>query len=144
MAAPVVVTLDRGGLNPLDLTPLIRGGTLHWSSVVPGGFGSCGFALDGDFRQLVKQVPFLSIVRVVGDSGRVLFEGQVEDLAPSLTESTTGLAVGAFGFQNVLKETSVRAVWSLRDLGLTERPSTAASLAAPALDLNIGRFDETD
>jgi hypothetical protein len=116
MAAPVAVVLDRGGLNSLDLSPFIRGGSLRWSSVIPGGFASCTFALDGDFRQLLRQVPFLSTVRVIGDSGRVLFEGQVEDLAPHLTESSVGITVSAFGFQNVLKETSVRAIWSKRDL----------------------------
>jgi hypothetical protein len=118
MALPVSVVLDRVGygLGPLDLSPLVQPGSLNWSTVVPGGFASCAFTLDGDPRQLVKQVPYLSLVRVIGDSGRVLFEGQVEDLAPSISETSASLRIGAYGLQNALKEQSVRVIWSKRDL----------------------------
>ena len=153
MAIPVTVTLDRGDLSPLDLTPMIEPGSLNWSSVVPGGFASCSFQINGDFRRLLKLLPFLSIVRVVGDSGRVLFEGQIEDLSPTLSESAVGITVGAFGLQNVLKETSVRAFWSKRDMQWVEIPGLTGMQAVgggtltwtpAALNLQTGNFDPTD
>ena len=146
MALPACVVLDRTayGLNAFDLSPLVRAGSLSWSSVVPGGFASCSFSLDGDFRQLVKQIPYLSIVRVIGDSGRVLFEGQVEDRNPSLSDTAVGMKVGAFGLQNVLKETTVRAIWSKRDLSLTDEVTPVTSAAAASLALSLGQFDNTN
>src|SRR6185369_11134337 len=98
MGLPVSVVLDRTpyGTGPLDLSPMVGENSLTWSSVVPGGFASCSFQLNGDFRQLVRQVPYLSILRVIGDTGRVLFEGQIEDRAPTLSENGVGMKVGAF------------------------------------------------
>lgn len=149
---PANVTLDRGDQQPLDLTPLLDPNSLTWSSVVPGGFGSCSFQITCDFRSLVKQLPYLSIVRVVADSGRVLFEGQIEDLAPTLSDSTVGIKVGAFGLQNALKEQTVRTIWSKRDLNWTTTflaPGSTIdgtrSVANPAvLTTNMGQFDPTN
>jgi hypothetical protein len=147
MAIPVSVVLDRGGQGPRDLTPLIDGNSLDWSSVVPGGFASCSFQLAGDFRRLLKQLPYLSIVRVIGDSGRVLFEGQIEDLAPTLSESTIGVRVSAYGLQNVLKETSARHTWMKRDMNWSVLPAGVVSVGetvTSSLGVNIGQFDATD
>lgn len=147
MAIPVAVTLDRGDQGSLDLTPLLEPGSLTWSSVVPGGFASCSFQVNGDFRRLVKQFPYLSIVRVVGDSGRVLFEGQIEDLAPTLSRDTVGVKVGVFGLQNALKEQSVCAIWSKRDMNWTPMPVGSALttvIASAALSVTTGQYDPTD
>lgn len=153
MAIPVAVVLDRTpyGTGPLDLTSRIDGNNLTWSSVVPGGFASCNFQLVGDFRELVKQIPYLSILRIIGDSGAVLFEGQIEDLAPTLSESSVGMRVGAYGLQNVLKETSVRAIWSKRDtswvqMSMPPGSTIGASLIADVTSFatNIGNYDPTD
>lgn len=152
MAIPVSVVCDRGGLSPLDLTPRIDEGTLNWSSVVPGGFASCGFQISGDFRRILKDIPYLSIIRVIGDSGRILFEGQVEDLSPTLSDSEVGLKVGAFGLQNVLKETSVREAWSLRNLTWNEDPTivgvtdgTYELVYTPSqFSVQTGQFDPTN
>lgn len=146
---PITVTLDRADQAPLDLTPMIEPGTLNWSSVVPGGFASCGFQINGDFRSLLKLLPYLTIVRVVGDSGRVLFEGQIEDLQPTLTSDGVGLTVGAFGLQNALKEQSVRAIWSKRDMQwddtlIVPGSSTNGLIFDPALTVNTGAYLPTD
>lgn len=146
------VVLDRQGVTPLDLAPLIAANSLTWSSVVPGGFASCSFQLEGDPRQLVKQIPYLSILRVIGDSGRVLFEGQVEDLAPTISETSAGLKIGAFGLQNVLKETTARTFWSKRDLAWTEdrtiigvTDGTQSLVRSPdQWAVQTGAFDATD
>jgi hypothetical protein len=151
MAIPVAVTLDRGGLGALDLTQLIDADSLSWSSVVPGGFGSCSFQLRGDPRQLVKQVPYLSIVRVIGDSGAVLFEGQVEDLAPTISDTTAGLKVGAFGLQNILREISLHTIVSKRDMQWSDQSAIPGAviggqITADAANFAIasGNFDPTD
>lgn len=149
MGIPVTVTLDRGDLGPLDLTPMIEPGSLNWSSVVPGGFASCSFQINGDFRRLLNLLPYLAIVRVVGDSGRVLFEGQIEDLSPTLSENAVGITVGAFGLQNVLKETSVREVWAKRDMQwdtalLPPGATMQFWTIDPGLTVSTGQFDPTD
>lgn len=147
---PVTVVLDRADLSPLDLTPIIEPGSLTWSSVVPGGFASCNFQVNGDFRRILKLLPFLSIVRVIGDSGRVLFEGQIEDLQPTLSQDTIGVVVGAFGLQNLLKESTVgQRVWAKRDLnwdtsllapGVVRGPYTVS----PNLGVTTGNYDPTN
>lgn len=149
MAIPVNVTLDRGDLSPLDLTPMIEPGSLNWSSVVPGGFASCSFQVNGDFRRLLKLLPYLAIVRVVGDSGRVLFEGQIEDLSPTLSENTVGIKVGAFGLQNALKEDALRGFWSRRDMAwdtslLGAGVSVSPYVIAQGLTVQTGQFDPTN
>lgn len=128
MAIPVSVTMipGSGGQPLVDLTTLVADNSLDWSSVVPGGFASCSFTLIGDPRKLLKQIPYLSIVRVIGDSGRVLFEGQVEDLAPFVNASSMGVAVGCFGLQNALKEQSIRRVWSSRQMWNAQVPTNLA------------------
>lgn len=148
MALPVSVVCDRGGAGPLDLTPRIAEGSLDWSSVVPGGFASCSFQIDGDFRRTLKDIPYLSTIRIVGDSGTILWEGQVEDLSPTLSEDSVGLKVTAMGWQNVLKETTVRAAWMVRDLGSINTPPPHAyqpsgGLTA-ALALTTGNFDASN
>jgi hypothetical protein len=151
MAIPVAVTLDRGGLGALDLTGLIDADSLTWSSVVPGGFGSCSFMLKGDPRRLVKQLPYLSIVRVIGDSGAVLWEGQIEDLAPTVSETSAGVKVGAFGLQNALREISVRSIWAKRDMTWSNMTAIPGSVIAGAVtadpknfSTSSGNFDPTD
>ena len=152
-ALPVTVTLDRGDLSPLDLTPMLEPGSLTWSSVVPGGFASCGFQINGDFRSIWQLIPYLSIVRVIGDSGRVLFEGQIEDKQPTLSGDTVGVKVGAFGLQNALKEQSIKAIWSKRDLNWDDSAigdgfswGSAGNVSAqnPNLTTNIGQYDASN
>lgn len=149
MALPVSVVLDRGDMAALDLTPHLEPGSLDWSSVVPGGFASCAFQVNGDFRRLLHEIPYLAIIRVIGDSGRILFEGQIEDLAATLSDTTVGVKVGAYGLQNVLKETSVRAIWSKRDMQWdTALLPPAATMQFwtidPSLTVSTGQFDPTD
>src|SRR5690349_4672111 len=127
MTLPVSVVLDRSGTGPLDLTPLVADNSLTWSSVVPGGFASCAFLLNGDFQGLLKQIPYLSILRVIGDSGRVLFEGQIEDLSPTLSDAHVGVKVGAYGLQNTLKEGAIRRIWSKRDMQWTNMSALPGS-----------------
>lgn len=153
MAAPVVVTLDRSIVTgkPIDLTRQAIG--LKWSSVMPGGFASCEFSLAGDPRSLTKKIPYLSIVRVVGSSGRILFEGQVEDKSIFVTDGSLGLTVTAFGLQNALREQSVRRIWSKRDLdwaditnisGMKTNVGNACVLGNNGWQTNSGQFDPTD
>lgn len=153
MALPVTVVLDRTpyGTGPLDLSPLVAENSLIWSSVVPGGFASCSFQLMGDPRQLVKQVPYLSILRVVGDSGRVLFEGQIEDLASSIGRDSASLKVGAYGLQNELSEFGLRNVFSKRDMdwGACTTPAGtvipgSGTTVNPNFTTQFGQFDATD
>lgn len=147
MALPATVVLVRGDLPPLDLTPSIEPGSLTWSSVVPGGFAACGFTINGDFRRLIKLLPYLSIIRVLGDAGNVLWEGQIEDLAPSLSQDVVGLRVGAFGLQNLLREHTLRRAWIKRNLnwdtpippgtslaGLTQQPPSIVTVTTGTYD----------
>jgi hypothetical protein len=153
MALPVAVVLDRTAYQSgtLDLSPLVDADSLTWSSVVPGGFGSCSFMLKGDPRTLVKQLPYLSIVRVIGDSGAVLWEGQIEDLAPTISTDSAGVKVGAFGLQNILREVPIRSIWSKRDMAWGNPvtptgsviPGTGTTLN-PNFSVQTGQFDPTD
>lgn len=152
MPIPVSVVLDRTpyGSGPLDLTPRVAEGSLAWSSVVPGGFASCSFTLQGDFRNIVKEIPYLSILRVLADSGRILWEGQIEDLSPTVSEGEAGVKVGAFGLQNALKEQTVRKVWSLRDMVWTPNTTPTGTSFGPGYIVasgdaaDIGNIDPTD
>lgn len=150
MAIPAsVVLVDRGDGNPLDLTPMITDGSLTWSTVVPGGFASCSFELEGDFRPLMKILPYLNLIRVIADSGAVLWEGQIEDLSPTLSDSEVGIQVNAFGLQNMLKEGSIRRVWTKRDLTWDDTVIAPGSLigpytASPNMGTATGNFDATN
>lgn len=153
MAAPISVVLTLPNASALDLTPLIRKDSLKWSSVVPGGFASFEAVLEGDPTRLTKNVPYLAIVRVIGDSGRVLFEGQIEDKGIVIDEQEIGLAIGAFGLQNALKEESLRRIWSKRDMtweqasviaGAKGLGGATLSLVNQAWVVNIGQYDPTN
>lgn len=153
MALPISVTLDRSSLAPLDLAPLIADNSLTWATVVPGGFSSCAFMLNGDPRKLATLIPYLAMVRIVGDSGRVLFEGQVEDKSIVVTDSEAGIHVTAFGMQNMLTETSLRQIWSKRDMqwqrasvlaGMKGSGGATLSLRNDAWVINSGQYDVTN
>lgn len=150
---PLAVVLERPTQDPINLAPLIAAGTLKWSSVVPGGFASFSATLEGDPRQLSKLVPYLSIVRIIGSSGRTLFEGQIEDKNISITATDVGLAIAAFGLQNAAKETALRRIWSKRDMqwdlvtvlaGMKGFGGSALALRNDAWAVNTGQYDPTN
>lgn len=149
---PIAAVLDRGDRTPIDIAAVVQGG-IQWTQVVPGGFGSASFNLDGDPRYWRTQIPYLAILRLVGDSGRLLFEGQVEDIDMTLSETGMSTVVRCFGLQNELKEQSVRRVWSKRDMRWQEYPTIAdmkdtvggaLTKRTDAWNVTVGQFDPTD
>ncbi|MGH2712834.1 MAG: hypothetical protein ACRDM7_02895, partial [Thermoleophilaceae bacterium] len=114
---PLVISLeaviDRPGRTALRVTPVQQ--SLRWSSAAVGGYGSCTFALPGDPARWSRELPKLSRVRLVYDT-QSIWDGQLEDVTLRLTGGDLGAEVSCFGLQRKLVETSVRRIWSMRDI----------------------------
>src|SRR5690242_13630709 len=135
---PVEVTLDRAGRTPYRLTPSVT--NLRWTTAAIGGFGSCTFNLPGPPPFWRRELPALSILRVTLDTF-VIWEGQVEDLTMSLLDETT--QVQCFGLQRLLSLSSVRRIWSQREIPFVQR-SPQLVTPDPAFEVTTGTFDQSD
>src|SRR5882724_4752437 len=141
---PLEVILDRPARTPLRLTPL--GNSLSWSTAAVGGFGDCTVGLPGPPPFWKREIPFLSTLRIVLDS-QVIYEGLIEDISLQIKDENT--AVKAFGLQRNLQRTSVRRIWSKRDLSWREWPgglgaSDGASSTKRDLAVSTGNYDASD
>jgi hypothetical protein len=132
---PIEAIIDRPGLKPLRLTPSLE--SLRFSTAAVGGFGAASFDLPGDMGRWKREIPHLSLVRLVLDT-ETLWEGQVEDPTLRLANDP-GAAVQCFGLQRRLDENSVRRVWSKRDLSFQQRSLTVVT-PDPAFEVGTGTF----
>ena len=138
MSIPLEVVLDRAGRTPYRLTP--NQDSLRWTTAAVGGFGSCTFTLPGPPPFWKREIPHLSMLRIVLDTF-VIWEGHVEDITLSMKDETT--SVTCFGLQRLLDLTSVRRIWSKRDIDLQVR-SPSRLTPDPAFVLTTGTFDTAD
>jgi hypothetical protein len=141
VAIPLEVVLDRPGRTPLRLTPL--GNSISWSTAAVGGFGDCAVGLPGPPPLWKREIPFLSTLRIILDT-QVIYEGLVEDVSLQIKDENS--TVKAFGLQRNLQRTTVRRIWSKRDLNLLRYGggiggvipfSGSGSIAQQNLDLSI-------
>lgn len=143
--------IDRPGRSALELTALP--GTLQWVTAAVGGFAECSFQVPGDQRD---KIPLLSLLRIVwGDE--ILYEGRIEDYRLDLTGGEMTTTVDCYGLRRRLEQTSVKRIWTKRDLNWTV-PTTAqtdqfytgGSLSVTQQDLaaaqawQAGSFDTSD
>lgn len=143
MLDTVSVVLERAGSSSFALTP--EQDSLKFTTAAVGGFGSCSFRLPGDQR---KRLGYLGRLRVTLGS-RLLWEGQVEDHKVRYDPAAGETVVQAFGLKRLLEETSVRRVWSKRDLDWHEVPgglgaSVQAGVTRADMRADIGTYLPTD
>lgn len=143
----ITVTLDRPGRGPLDLTPHT---VPRWTTAAVGGYGSSQATLPGPPSRWKSQIPYLSVIRI-RFGPRILFEGRIEDIGPTLAQGQLNTKIQGFGWRRLLDDTSVRRIWSKRDLGF--RPITFAKgstnygafVVAPARwNVQTGPIEPTD
>lgn len=149
MLRPTVVVTPASG-QAFDVTEFIS--NLRFSSLVPGGFGSCSFNVDtNELKDWLGKLPKLSEVRVT-DGSEVLWDGRLEDHAIRIGNNNTQLGVSAFGNQRLLTDHSFRRIWIMKNIPWTPVPGLSGNLTAQALSyqpqhinsISIGNFDETD
>lgn len=107
MAVVQVVVVPAGG-EPITLEPLLD--SLRWTSAAVGGFGDASFSLPG-----IVRLPHLAHVQIVYDSA-IVWEGRIEDATLAIAGDTVSSAYTGFGYRRLLEDTSVRRIWSKRDL----------------------------
>lgn len=110
----VAVAADQSHAH--DLTDLLDGPP-SWTTMVPGGFGSCTFRLLGaNWR---KRLPYLSTVRITSGS-RVLFEGQVTQQHLNISGQNVSTEMTALGPRSRLADARVAKTWVQRELAWRE------------------------
>jgi hypothetical protein len=135
------VSFDPQGTYPLTFTP--RAESLRWSTLAVGGFGSCSFSIPG--IEAHRRIPYLTPV-VVSREGRVIYEGRVEDKGLTISSSLES-RFECFGWKRVLDESSVRRIWSERNLvwkPVTNRSTLGVSFDAGAVSIAEGTYDPAD
>lgn len=133
--------LQRPGRTPLDLTPFL-GSAVQWTTLAVGGFGACTITLPGDPKRWKREIPELSLLRLTHGT-RVLWEGEVEDPGLSYTEGELAYRLTAIGLRSYLERTSVRRLWSKRDLEFTQGQLSQWT-PDPAYNVQTGNFDPAD
>lgn len=129
-------TLLRPGNSPLVLTKQAR--VLQYSTVMPGGFGSCTLELPGDFKRWAKEIPYRSTLQVCqGD--KVIFEGRVEDRSMAFSASGVTTQVALFGLSRRLSDTSVVRTWLQRDIGWQLVVGSSSDITT-----TVGQVDSSD
>lgn len=135
----VTYLLLRPGRNPLRLIPVAK--SLRFSTLAVGGFGSASLTLPGPPSRWHNEIPHLSRL-VVTSGGRIVYEGQVEDIAKKIGKSETSTTLQCFGLRRRLNETSVKRIWSKRDLTWEDQPYTQGHPGA--WTFSQGRWDPAD
>lgn len=133
----------------IDISAEVQG--LRYSTLVPGGYGSCSFGVEGDLNLWTARLPHLAKVRV-NDGSQLLFEGRLEDRSISVAADGARMQVNAYGYARLLSDVSLRRIWEMRNIpwqlvsdlngslgsqGLTFRPQRVSSVT-------VGNIDETD
>lgn len=145
MAVPVTVFHQPPGGQATEIARPLSG--LQLTTAIPGGFGSATFTCQGDFR---RRLGYLGMLRFYVH-GSLVWEGQLEDKDFAYDEQTRTTTVRAFGLARRFDETSVRKIWSKRDLDWNAPPVGGGG----ALGLGItntttgylsstGNYDPTD
>lgn len=144
MAIPVTVVHLIPGGDAVELGTVATG--VSFSTAAVGGFGDCTVTLPGDLR---KRLGYLGMVRLYLGTA-LLWEGQLEDKSWKFAAESIETTFRAFGLKRKLEETSVRRIWSKRDLALGAAPGGVGSdigltiLKTSGLTLDTGTFDPTD
>lgn len=148
MAAPeiLIVARQEGRAAAKEITPLED--TASWSTVAVGGFADATFQLPGPPQQWRRALPYLSVVQIMYGT-ELVWEGQVEDLVLSVSGGQSTTTVQCFGRQRLLTETTVRRIWSKRDLNWAETAgglgaSLTSGVTKADLRIDIGQYDQTD
>lgn len=138
----VVVTTPDGIVR--ELTPVQN--SMRFTTAAVGGFASASFSMEGDRR---TSVPFFATVRVLVGTD-VAWEGRVEDVVLNLNDPVT-TDVSCFGFQRLLTDTSVRRIWSKRDMTYNDPTvpaggalATLVRAADTGMTVNTGQIDRSD
>jgi hypothetical protein len=142
---PVTVVHMPAGGQAVELTPIVN--TVRFDTAAVGGFGSMEASLPGDVR---KRLAYLGITRLFYGSA-LLWEGQLEDIAINLAGGDLSTKIRCFGLRRLLEETTVRRVWSKRDLDWQQTPFGRGAAAGPGLavtiadvSVSIGNVEPTD
>lgn len=107
---------------------------MRWTTAAVGGFGSFTCSFPGWPSR--RDLPFLGLIRVcLGE--RVVWEGRIEDVDVSVSESDVKTTVQGFGLRRLLADTSVSRIWVKRDY-------TFQNGINLALDVTAGRIDASD
>ncbi len=132
------------GARAFDVTPIAE--TLRWTTLAVGGFGSCSFSIDGNRR---KDIRYLSRLTLSDSAASTLWEGRIEDVGITIDDGEARTTIQAFGFHRLVADTSVRRVWSRRELPWQAVPtgnggSIANGLVKGDLATTIGQYDLSD
>jgi len=128
--------LLRPGNSPLVLTRQAK--VCRYSTVMPGGFGSCVLELPGDFRRWAREIPYRATLQVL-DGTQVIFEGRVEDRGMAWNENGVATKVSIFGLQRRLSDDSLVRVWSQREINWLK-----SMVSSSLVTVGIGGVDSTD
>lgn len=134
--------LSRPGGTTVEIAPVVE--TVQFDSAAVGGFGSCSFAVPGLVR---GHVAHLTVVQIFYGTV-LLWEGRIEDITYQIATDQQQTQVQAFGWRRLLDFTSIRRVWSKRDIGWQEWPGGIGAVI-PAIVKNdvaaqTGTYDPTD
>ena len=136
---PIEVVIDRPGMSPLRLTP--SWDTFTFSTSAIGGFADASFRLPGDPARWKREIPHLALVRIVLDTF-IIWEGQVEDVGLSLG-GDIGATISCFGLRKRLEETSIRRIWTKREIPWVDRNLGVAAYNG-AWVYSSGQYDPAD
>lgn len=140
---PVTVVHMPAGGQAVELTPIV--GTVRFDTAAVGGFGSMEASLPGDAR---KRLGYLGITRIFYGSA-LLWEGQLEDVAINLAGGDLSTKIRCFGLRRLLEETTVRRIWSKRDLDWQPVPvgrggTLGSTYTAADVTVSTGSVEPTD
>lgn len=127
--------LLRPGNTPLTLTK--HATVTRFSTVIPGGFGSCDLELPGDYKRWAHEIPYRATLQIHYGT-QVIFEGRVEDRGMLWAETGVTTKVSVFGLHRRLRETGIQRCWLQREIEW----KTGGDLEYGAV--TSGYFDATD
>ncbi len=107
-ASDITIVATRPGRDIIEITQPI--GSLRFTTVAVGGYGSCSFTLPGPPDRWRRDLPDLTVIEVRHGT-HVVWQGRIEDRGYEITTDGLAATFTAFGWRRILEHASVQRIW---------------------------------